>query len=146
MQTTTIHHIDGYSKAKTAKAILVSAHGKDAWIPMSYATVRFTGPNYKVRVTVPGWLFRKISWKDPVSYTKNTDTPKNPANPYIGTDYGNMMEEQMVLNEMLIHKEFQYDMYHEPADESTLKEMADEINGIKARLKMIDEAAKAALS
>jgi hypothetical protein len=58
--------------------------------------VKFIGKNYEVKVTVPDWFFRKISWK-PLSEFK----PKaKPANPYIGADVGNMMEERMVLEEI----------------------------------------------
>lgn len=114
MRTVAFYSVDGVSKAKTAKAILVQRDdGKEAWIPLSTATVKFTGPNYKVRVSVPDWLFSKISWKSPSVYVKKpvpvdptpavTAAPVVKNNPYIGMDYGNMMEESMVLSEMLGH-------------------------------------------
>lgn len=152
MQTTTIHYIDGFSKAKTAKAILVNRpdFGDEAWIPLSYASVRFTGPNYRVRVSVPGWLFRKISWKAPtprpqaqtnVTKAAAIVAPEPVKNPYIGMDYGNMMEEQMVLGEHLSHLEYEYGMYQDSDDEPTLKEMVAKITELKLRLKQIAEAA-----
>lgn len=152
MQTTTIHYIDGFSKAKTAKAILVNRpdFGDEAWIPLSFASVRFTGPNYQVRVSVPGWLFRKISWKAPTprpqSNVAKAAAVVAPAadtvtkNPYIGMDYGNMMEEQMILNEQLSHMEYEYGMYQDSDDETVLKEMFSKITELKLRLKQISEA------
>ena len=103
MRTVAFYSVDGVSKAKTPKAILVQRDdGKEAWIPMSQASVRFTGPNYKVRVSVPDWFYGKIVWKHPTAYEKKAVAPVKPAgNPYIGMDYGNMMEESMVLSEML---------------------------------------------
>ena len=112
MRTTSFYAVDGVSKAKTAKAILIQrADGKEAWIPMSQASVRFTGPNYKVRVSVPDWFYGKIVWKNPTAFVKKETAPVAPVtpvapkmNPYIGMDFGNMMEESMVLSEMLSHK------------------------------------------
>lgn len=104
MRTVAFYSVDGVSKAKTPKAILVQRDdGKEAWIPMSQASVRFTGPNYKVRVSVPDWFYGKIVWKNPTAYEKQAVAPvsKPAGNPYIGMDYGNMMEESMVLSEML---------------------------------------------
>lgn len=155
MQTTTIHYIEGFSKAKTAKAILVHRPdvGDEAWIPMSYATVRFTGPNFRVRVTVPGWLFRKIAWKAPAPYVKKVAevvkpaaaVPAAPKNPYVGMDYGNMMEEQMVLSEKLSHMEYEYGMVQDSDDPAVLNPMESEIAMLKLRLKQIAEAANLAL-
>lgn len=150
MQTTTIHYIDGVSKAKTAKAILVNrpAFGDEAWIPLSFASVRFTGPNYQVRVSVPGWLFRKISWKAPtprpqsnVAKAAAVVAPAAVKNPYIGMDYGNMMEEQMILSEKLSHLEYEYGMTQDCDDPSILKPMESEIEMLKLHLKQIAEAA-----
>lgn len=95
-RTVAYYNIVGTSKAKTDKAILVVKDGLESWMPLSVAQVKFIGKDYQVKVTVPDWFFRKISWK-PLSEFK----PKaKPANPYIGTDVGNMMEERMVLEEM----------------------------------------------
>ena len=95
-RTVAYYNIFGVSKAKTNKAILVAKDGLETWIPLSVAQVKFVGKNYEVKVTVPDWFFRKISWK-PLSEFK----PKaKPANPYIGADTGNMMEERMVLEEI----------------------------------------------
>jgi hypothetical protein len=95
-QTVTFYDIFGTSKAKTNKAILVMRDNLETWLPLSVAQVKFIGKDYQVKVTVPGWFYNKISWK-PLSEFK----PKaKPANPYIGADVGNMMEERMVLNEM----------------------------------------------
>jgi hypothetical protein len=95
-QTVTFYDIFGTSKAKTNKAILVMRDNLETWLPLSVAQVKFIGKDYQVKVTVPGWFYNKISWK-PLSEFK----PKaKPANPYIGSDVGNMMEERMVLEEM----------------------------------------------
>lgn len=95
-RTVAYYNIVGTSKAKTDKAILVVKDGLESWMPLSVAQVKFIGKDYQVKVTVPDWFFRKISWK-PLSEFK----PKaKPANPYIGADVGNMMEERMVLEEI----------------------------------------------
>lgn len=97
-QTVSLWSMNGVSKAKTAKAILFlnTETNLEAWMPLTVASVRFIGKDYKVRVTVPGWFYGKIQWKQP-----STFTPKaKPANPYIGADVGNMMEERMVLEEI----------------------------------------------
>ncbi len=97
-QTVSLWSMNGVSKAKTAKAILFlnTETNLEAWMPLTVASVRFIGKDYKVRVTVPGWFYSKIQWKQP-----STFTPKaKPANPYIGADVGNMMEERMVLEEI----------------------------------------------
>ena len=65
-------------------------------MPLTVAGVRFIGKDYKVQVTVPGWFYNQIKWKQPSTFIPKT----KPTNPYIGTDIGNMMEERMVLNEM----------------------------------------------
>lgn len=64
MRTTTIYHLLGVSKAKTAKAVLFLDPETDrqAWIPLSIATVKFIGANFRVKVSVPDWFFNKISW------------------------------------------------------------------------------------
>lgn len=148
MRTVSFYSIDGVSKAKTAKAILVSRQdGKEAWIPLSTASVKFVGRDYKVHVSVPDWLYSKIAWKQPVPYVKKAQ-PVQPVvqkqiqkNPYIGTDYGNMMEERMVLEEQLSHEEYEYGMYQDSDDEPTLAEMAKNIENLKQRLRWIDDAA-----
>jgi len=90
MQTVAFYTLHGHSKAKTAKAILLEdKSGHTAWIPTSIASVKFTGPNYKVEVVIPDWFHRKISWKAPVI-----------ENPKVGEDIGNLMEEKMVLEEI----------------------------------------------
>jgi len=95
-RTVAYYNIFGVSKAKTDKAILVAKDNLETWIPLSVAQVKFIGKNYEVKVTVPDWFFRKISWK-PLTEFK----PKaKPANPYVGSDVGNMLEERMVLDEM----------------------------------------------
>ena len=95
-RTVAYYNIVGTSKAKTDKAILVVKDGLESWMPLSVAQVKFIGKDYQVKVTVPDWFFRKISWK-PLSEFK----PKaKPVNPYIGADVGNMMEERMVLEEI----------------------------------------------
>lgn len=97
-QTVSLWSMNGVSKAKTAKAILFlnTETNLEAWMPLTVASVRFIGKDYKVRVTVPGWFYGKIQWKQP-----STFTPKaKPANPYLGADVGNMMEERMVLEEI----------------------------------------------
>lgn len=97
MSTVALYSITGTSKAKTAKAILVlNSSGQQAWIPLSVASVQFIGKDYKVKVTVPGWFFSKISWKPAEEYK-----PKSvPTNPYISQDVGNILEEMMVLQEV----------------------------------------------
>ena len=67
MRTIVVYHIDGVSKAKTDKAILVKREdgGKEAWIPLSVASVRWTGANFRVRVSVPDWFYNKINWRTP---------------------------------------------------------------------------------
>ncbi len=128
-QTVALYSIDGVSKAKTAKAILVfePRMNKEAWIPLTVASVRFVNKNFGVRVTVPGWFFGKIQWKEPSNYVRK-ETPAKPANPYIGADYGNMMEERMVLDEIVSNQ---------PNSDNTK---------LLARIAMIDEAAKLALA
>lgn len=114
-QTVTLHTIYGVSKAKTDKAMLLEIEDNGApvqsWIPLSVASVKFIGKDFQVKVVVPGWFFRKISWKAPVPYTpKAKVAAPTPApapapvvrkNPYIGCDVGNMLEEQMILGEQL---------------------------------------------
>ena len=97
-QTITLWTMNGVSKAKTAKAILFlnTETNQEAWVPLTVASVRFIGKDYKVQVTVPGWFYGKIQWKQPSTFTPKAKS----ANPYIGADVGNMMEERMVLNEM----------------------------------------------
>lgn len=153
MKTVTIYHIDGVSKAKTSKAILIQRNdgGTEAWIPLSCVSVKFTGPNYKVRVSVPDWLFSKISWKQPTPFQKKVQQvmagkPPEPVaatqkkNPYVGCDVGNMLEERMVLEEKLSHEEYEYGMYQDSDDEPTLAEMAKSIDLLKKQLLWIDEA------
>lgn len=123
-QTVTLWTMRGVSKAKTAKAILFlnTETNQEAWMPLTVASVRFIGKDYKVQVTVPGWFYGKIQWKQP-----STFTPKaKPANPYIGADVGNMMEERMVLEEIV-------------ANQST-----EDNTKLIERIKMIDEAVQAA--
>lgn len=142
MRTVAFYSIDGVSKAKTAKAILVAANGKEAWLPLRFTMVKFTGPDYKVRVSVPDWLYNKINWKTPEAPA----APKKPTNPYIGTDYGNMMEELMVLNEMLDHEEREYGLYQDSDDFPKLEQWAKEIAELKKRIALINEAAAAAMA
>lgn len=162
MRTVSFYSIDGVSKAKTAKAILVSRQdGKEAWIPLSSASVKFTGPNYQVRVSVPDWLYSKISWKTAVAYVKkavNTvavaeeKVVQNPVaapkkeNPYIGMDFGNMMEEQMVLSEMLSHKRIEYGENQDSDDPSILDPLEAEIKQIEGALLNIADAMKKAMA
>jgi len=67
MRTVAIYTIDGVSKAKTAKAVLFECFRGTAkytaWIPLSVCTLKFTGPEYKARLSVPDWMYNKISWK-----------------------------------------------------------------------------------
>ncbi len=149
MRTVSFYSIDGVSKAKTAKAILVSAHGKEAWLPLRFASVKFTGPNYQVRVSVPDWLYNKINWKTPEVVEKAPEAPaapKKPTNPYVGMDYGNMMEELMILNEILAHEEREYGMYQDSDDFPKLEQWAKEIAELKKRIVLINEAAQAAMA
>lgn len=98
MKTVTFYNIFGTSKAKTEKAILVlnDAGTEQAWMPLSVAQVKFIGKDFKVKVTVPGWFFNKISWVPATEFK-----PKSaPTNPYIGQDVGNLLEEAMVLEEI----------------------------------------------
>jgi hypothetical protein len=123
-QTVSLWTMRGVSKAKTAKAILFlnTETNHEAWIPLTVASVRFIGKDYKVQVTVPGWFYGKIQWKQP-----STFTPKaKPANPYMGADVGNMMEERMVLAEV--------------ADSET----GEHKQKLLDRIALIDEAVKAA--
>ena len=125
-QTVTLWSMYGVSKAKTAKAVLFlnTETNQEAWMPLTVAQVKFIGKDYKVKVTVPGWFYNKIQWKAP-----STFTPKaKPANPYIGADVGNMMEERMVLQEI--------------ADSET----GDEKAKLLARIALIDEATKLAMA
>lgn len=156
MRTVSFYSIDGVSKAKTAKAILVSRQdGQEAWIPLSSASVKFTGPDYKVRVSVPDWLYNKISWKRPVAMatiSKKTSEPqvrsepvavaKKLSNPYIGMDFGNMMEEQMVLSEMLSHKRIEYGEMEDSDDPTILDPLMKEIKEIEGALLQIADAMK----
>ncbi len=123
-QTVSLWTMRGVSKAKTAKAILFlnTETNQEAWMPLTVASVRFIGKDYQVQVTVPSWFYGKIQWKQP-----STFTPKaKPANPYIGADVGNMMEERMVLEEM--------------SDSETGEAKAK----LLSRIAMIDAAVKAA--
>jgi hypothetical protein len=123
-QTVALWSMKGVSKAKTAKAILFlnTETNLEAWMPLTVASVRFIGKDYKVQVTVPSWFYGKIQWKQP-----STFTPKaKPANPYIGGDVGNMMEERMVLQEI--------------ADSET----GDTKQNLLERIALIDAAVKAA--
>lgn len=67
MRTVAFYSMDGVSRAKTAKAVLFEcARGSGtymAWIPLSVCTLKFTGPDFKARVSVPDWMYNKISWK-----------------------------------------------------------------------------------
>lgn len=117
-QTVTIHTIYGVSKAKTDKAILVEIEdngGKvQSWIPLSVASVRFIGRNFEVKVSVPGWFFRKISWKTPAPYVPKAKVAPAPkpapvSSSYAGNDYGNLMEERMILNEILASTENRFE-------------------------------------
>ena len=142
MRTVAFYSIDGTSKAKTAKAILVSANGKEAWLPLRFTSVKFVGKDYKVRVSVPDWLYNKIDWKIP---SEPLVVPKK-KNPYVGSDYGNMMEERMVLDEMLAHEEREYGLYQDSDDFPRLEQWAKEIAELKKRISLIDEAAKLAMA
>ncbi len=126
MRTVALYNIFGVSKAKTAKAVLLHETTTDrmAWIPLSVASVKFIGTDYKVKVTVPDWFFNKIAWKTAASFAPKA----KPDNPYIGADVGNMMEERMVLTEI-------YDSLDE-----TNSDHAAELAGIAKRLRMIEEA------
>jgi len=64
MQTVVFYNLLGFSKAKTPKAVLFfdPQTNKQAWIPASVSTVKFIGPDFRVKVTVPGWFFNKITW------------------------------------------------------------------------------------
>ena len=97
-RTVAYYNIFGTSKAKTDKAILVvnETGAEQTWMPLSVAQVKFIGKDYQVKVTVPDWFFRKISWKPVEEYTPKT----KPANPYVGMDVGNILEEMMVVQEM----------------------------------------------
>lgn len=94
-RTVAYYNIFGTSKAKTDKAILVAKDGMQSWMPLSVAQVKFVGKDYQVKVTVPDWFFRKISWKPIEEYTPKA----KPTNPYIGQDVGNILEEMMLLEE-----------------------------------------------
>lgn len=124
-QTVTLHTIYGVSKAKTDKALLLEIEDNgspvQSWIPLSVASVKFIGKDFQVKVVVPGWFFRKISWKAPVPFTPKAK-PAAPQNTYIGSDVGNMLEERMVLEELISAQ---------GAENST---------GLVRRIKMIDEA------
>lgn len=133
-QTVTLWSMRGVSKAKTAKAILFlnTETNLEAWMPLTVASVRFIGKDYKVQVTVPGWFYSKIQWKQP-----STFTPKaKPANPYIGADVGNMMEERMILEEQL--SAFQEGAMGDGPEQDKAMEELDR------RIKLIDEAVKVA--
>ena len=157
MRTTSFYAVDGVSKAKTAKAILIQrADGKEAWIPMSQASVRFTGPNYKVRVSVPDWFYGKIVWKNPTAFVKKETAPVTPVapvapvvpktNPYLGMDFGNMMEESMVLSEMLSHKKIEFGELQDSDDPTILDPLWDEIKKLEGTLIQIADAMKQQLS
>lgn len=125
-QTVVLYELVGVSKAKTAKALLFldTRTNKESWIPLRVASVKFINKEFGVKVSVPSWFYGKIVWKDPVAYTP---APKAvPANPYIGMDIGNMMEEKMILEEI-------YDTVVERGD------IEDKIN-IENKLRMIAEA------
>lgn len=141
-QTVTLHTIYGVSKAKTDKALLLEIEDNgskvQSWIPLSVASVQFIGKDFQVKVVVPGWFFRKISWKAPVPYTPKaksvapTPAPVVRKNPYIGCDVGNMLEEQMILSE-------QIDAYQEGAFGEGLEQ--DRImQDLSRRIEMIREA------
>jgi hypothetical protein len=99
-RTVSYYNIFGTSKAKTEKAILVlnDAGTEQAWMPLRVAQVKFIGKDYKVKVTVPDWFFRKISWVPAQDFKPTAKSA--PTNPYIGQDVGNILEEMMVLQEM----------------------------------------------
>ena len=99
-RTVAFYNIFGTSKAKTEKAILVlnETGTEQAWVPLKVAEVKFIGKDYKVKVTVPDWFFRKISWVPATEYKPKAKSA--PTNPYIGQDVGNILEEMMVLEEM----------------------------------------------
>ena len=99
-RTVSFYTIFGTSKAKTDKAILVlnDAGTEQAWMPLRVAEVKFIGKDYKVKVTVPDWFFRKISWVPATEYKPKAKSV--PTNPYVGQDVGNMLEEAMVLEEI----------------------------------------------
>lgn len=114
MKTITFYDIVGFSRAKTAKAILVvNDNNQQSWIPLSVASVKFIGKDYRVKVTVPGWFYGKISWKPVEEYKPK----EKPSNPYIGMDVGNILEEMMVLQEM-----------NPPGVERTLKLMQEALD------------------
>jgi hypothetical protein len=64
MRTTAFYNFFGVSKAKTAKAILFvdTNTQRMAWIPLSVASVKFIGADYKVKLTIPDWFSNKINW------------------------------------------------------------------------------------
>jgi len=99
MNTVTYYRIRGVSKAKTAKAILFQREkdGLQSWLPTRIVKVQFTDAEYHCEVSAPDWFLRKVEWKEPVEYTPK----EKPTNPYLGSDYGNLMEEKMVLEEKL---------------------------------------------
>ena len=77
-RTVAYYNIVGTSKAKTDKAILVVKDGLESWMPLSVAQVKFIGKDYQVKVTVPDWFFRKISWKPLSEFKpKAKPTPKS---------------------------------------------------------------------
>lgn len=58
-------------------------------------------------------------------------------------DIGNLLEERMVLQEILSHKEVEYGEYLDSDDEPKLQVMFDEIKQIKGRLAAIDNVIRA---
>lgn len=133
-QTVTLWSMYGVSKAKTAKAILFlnTETNQEAWMPLTVAMVKFIGKDYKVKVTVPGWFYNKIQWKAPTTYVPKA----KPANPYMGADVGNMLEEQLILGEQL--SAFQEGaMGDGPEQDKAMEELS-------RRIALIDEAVKAA--
>jgi hypothetical protein len=93
-RTVAIYRFEGTSKAKTTNAILFvnEKTGLQTWLPLRCIEVKFTGPNFKCQVMIPDWLSAKLTWKQ---------GEQKKENPYIGCDYGNLMEERMVLSEHL---------------------------------------------
>lgn len=76
-RTVCLYDIYGVSKAKTQKAILVARDGREAWMPLSVASVKFIGKDYQVKVTVPDWFYGKIVWKEPTEFVRGA----SPATP-----------------------------------------------------------------
>jgi hypothetical protein len=74
-----------------------------------------------------------------------TTAPVAKKNPYIGMDYGNMMEESMVLSEMLSHKKIEFGECLDSDDPTILDPLSNEIKQIEGALIQIAEAMKVAL-